>query len=50
MQIVGGTVLSQTGQALEAMSLVVILYAVINLAIALIVNLFNHRLMRTEKR
>ena len=31
MQIVGGTVLSQTSQALEAMTLVVLLYAAINL-------------------
>ena len=46
MQIVGGTVLSQTGQALEAMALVVGLYAAINLAIALAVNLFNRRLLR----
>ena len=36
MQIVGGTVASQTSQALEAMTLVVLLYAAINLAIALI--------------
>ena len=35
MQIVGGTLLSQTSQALEAMALVVLLYAAINLAIAL---------------
>ena len=34
MQIVGGTVASQTSQALEAMALVVLLYAAINLLIA----------------
>ncbi|MEO6032091.1 MAG: ABC transporter permease subunit [Burkholderiaceae bacterium] len=50
MQIVGGTLLSQTGQALEAMALVVLLYAVINLAIALVVNLLNRRLLRSEGR
>ena len=50
MQIVGGTVLSQTSQALEAMSLVVVLYAAINLAIALAVNLANRRLLRHEGR
>jgi general L-amino acid transport system permease protein len=50
MQIVGGTVLSQTSQALEAMSLVVVLYAAINLAIALTVNLANRRLLRHEGR
>ena len=48
MQIVGGTVLSQTSQALEAMLLVVLLYAGINLAIALAANLANRRLLRHE--
>ena len=50
MQIVGGTVLSQTSQALEAMALVVVLYAAINLAIALAVNLANRRLLAREGR
>jgi general L-amino acid transport system permease protein len=50
MQIVGGTVLSQTSQALEAMALVLLLYAAINLAIALAVNLANRRLLRREGR
>ena len=50
MQIVGGTVLSQTSQALEAMALVVVLYAVINLLIALAVNLANRRLLRHDGR
>ncbi len=50
MQIVGGTVLSQTSQALEAMTLVVVLYAAINLAIALAVNLANRRLLRRQLR
>jgi general L-amino acid transport system permease protein len=50
MQIVGGTVLSQTSQALEAMSLVVLLYAAINLAIAASVNVANRRLLRREGR
>lgn len=50
MQIVGGTVASQTSQALEAMTLVVLLYASINLAIALIVNLVNRRLLAHEGR
>ncbi|MDB5826248.1 MAG: amine acid transporter, permease protein region, His/Glu/Gln/Arg/opine family [Variovorax sp.] len=50
MQIVGGTVLSQTGQALEAMALVVLLYAAINLVIALVLNLANRRLLRAERR
>jgi general L-amino acid transport system permease protein len=48
MQIVGGTILSQTSQALEAMSLVVLLYAAINLLIALAVNLANRRLLRRQ--
>ena len=43
MQVVGGTILSQTSQALEAMLLVMVLYAAINLAIALVVNLANRR-------
>ena len=43
MQIVGGTVLSQTSQALESMALVVLLYAAINLLIALGVGLLNRR-------
>ena len=46
MQIVGGTILSQTSQALEAMTLVVLLYAAINLLIALAVNLANRRTMK----
>ena len=50
MQIVGGTVASQTSQALEAMVLVILLYAAINLFIALIVNLANRRLLRHEGR
>jgi general L-amino acid transport system permease protein len=50
MQIVGGTVLSQTSQALEAMALVVLLYAGINLVIALLVNLANRRLLKHEGR
>ncbi len=50
MQIVGGTVLSQTSQALEAMALVVLLYAAINLVIALAVNLANRRLLRHDGR
>jgi len=50
MQIVGGTVLSQTGQALEAMALVVVLYAAINLSIAFVVNLANRRLMKRHGR
>ena len=50
MQIVGGTILSQTSQALEAMTLVVLLYAAINLLIALAVNLANRRLLRRQAR
>ena len=50
MQIVGGTVLSQTSQALEAMTLVVLLYAAINLFIALAVNLLNRRLLKRDGR
>jgi general L-amino acid transport system permease protein len=50
MQIVGGTVLGQTNQALEAMALVVLLYAAINLLIALAVNLANRRLLAHEGR
>jgi general L-amino acid transport system permease protein len=50
MQIVGGTVASQTSEALEAMTLVVLLYAAINLVIALAVNLANRRLLAHEGR
>ena len=50
MQIVGGTIASQTSQALEAMALVVLLYAAINLGIAAIVAFFNRRLLRAEGR
>jgi general L-amino acid transport system permease protein len=50
MQIVGGTVLSQTSQALEAMALVILLYAAINLAIALAVNLANRRLLAHDHK
>ena len=50
MQIVGGTLLSQTSQALEAMALVLLLYAAINLAIALAAALANRRLLRHDLR
>ena len=50
MQIVGGTVASQTGQALEAMTLVVLLYAAINLMIALAAGVANRRLLEREGR
>ena len=50
MQIIGGTIASQTSQALEAMALVVLLYGAINLAIALIVGLANRRLLAREGR
>ena len=50
MQIVGGTVASQTSQVLEAMALVVLLYAAINLAIALIVGFANRRILAHEGR
>jgi general L-amino acid transport system permease protein len=45
MQIVGGTVASQTSQALEAMTLVVLLYAGINLFIAAMTGFANRRLL-----
>jgi len=45
MQIVGGTIASQTSQALEAMALVVVMYATINLCIALVVGVANRRLL-----
>jgi len=45
MQIIGGTIASQTGQALEAMTLVVVLYATINLLIALATGIANRRLL-----
>jgi general L-amino acid transport system permease protein len=50
MQIVGGTLLSQTSQALEAMTLVVVLYAAINLLIALAVDLANRRTVKRSVR
>jgi general L-amino acid transport system permease protein len=50
MQIVGGTIASQTSQALEAMTLVVLLYAVINLSVAMIAGLANRRLLAHEGR
>lgn len=50
MQIVGGTVASQTSQALEAMTLVVLLYAVINLFIAATTGFANRRLLMREGR
>jgi len=50
MQIVGGTIAGQTSHALEAMALVVMLYAAINLGIAAIVAFCNRRLLRAEGR
>ena len=50
MQIVGGTIASQTSQALEAMALVILLYGAINLAIALVAGLANRRLLAREGR
>lgn len=50
MQIVGGTILSQTSQALEAMALVIVLYAAINLTISLVANLANRWMLRKQGR
>ena len=50
MQVLGGTIASQTGQALEGMALVVLLYGAINLAIAGAIALLNRRLLRLEGR
>ena len=50
MQVLGGTIASQTGQALEAMALVVVLYAVINLTIAAMIGIANRHLLRSEGR
>jgi general L-amino acid transport system permease protein len=50
MQIVGGTIASQTSQALEAMTLVILLYAAINLSIAFVVGFANRRLLAHEGR
>ncbi len=50
MQIIGGTVASQTSQALEAMTLVALLYAGINVSIALATSLANRRLLAHEGR
>jgi general L-amino acid transport system permease protein len=50
MQIIGGTIASQTSQVLEAMVLVILLYGAINLAIALVVGLANRRLLARERR
>jgi general L-amino acid transport system permease protein len=49
MQIVGGTILSQTSQALEAMALVIVLYAAINVVIAVVVNVANRRLLERDR-
>jgi len=50
MQMIGGTVLSQTSQALEAMTLVIVLYAALNMLIALLTSLANFRLLRGRVR
>ena len=50
MQIVGGTIASQTSQALEAMALVILLYAAINLLIAIAVGLVNRHLLKRDAR
>jgi general L-amino acid transport system permease protein len=50
MQIVGGTIASQTSQALEAMTLVILIYAAINLCIALIVGFANRALLAHDRR
>jgi len=50
MQIVGGTIASQTSQALEAMALVILLYAAINLLIAIAVSLGNRHLLKRDAR
>lgn len=46
ISIVAGTMLTQTGQALETMALAMAFYLCISLCIALVMNLLNYRVMR----
>jgi general L-amino acid transport system permease protein len=45
MQVVGGTILTQTSRAIEAMAMVILIYMVINLTLSLLINLYNGRVM-----
>ncbi|MGZ5864908.1 MAG: amino acid ABC transporter permease [Xanthobacteraceae bacterium] len=45
MQVVGGTILTQTSRAVEAMSLVILIYMVINLSLSLLINIYNARVL-----
>ncbi|MFN3723311.1 MAG: amino acid ABC transporter permease [Paracoccaceae bacterium] len=46
ISIVAGTTLTQTGQALEAITLAMLFYMGVSLSIALVMNILNHRVLR----
>jgi general L-amino acid transport system permease protein len=49
MLVFAGTVLNQTGQALEVMAITMAVYLVISLAVSLLMNLFNRRMALVER-
>jgi len=49
MLVFGGTVLNQTTQALEVMFIIIVVYLTINLSIAGLMGLYNHRSLLKER-
>jgi general L-amino acid transport system permease protein len=49
MLIFAGTVLNQTGQALEVMTITMAVYLVISLTVSLLMNLYNRRVALVER-
>jgi general L-amino acid transport system permease protein len=49
VQVFTGTVLNQTGQAVEVVAITMLVYLVISLATSLIMNLYNHRMALVER-
>jgi general L-amino acid transport system permease protein len=49
VQIFTGTVLNQTGQAVEVVSITMLVYLTISLVTALLMNLYNRRMALVER-
>ena len=49
VQVFTGTVLNQTGQAVEVVAITMLVYLVISLATSLLMNIYNHRIALVER-
>jgi general L-amino acid transport system permease protein len=49
VQVFTGTVLNQTGQAVEVVAITMLVYLVISLATSMIMNLYNRRMALVER-